>query len=147
MSIRMYAATLTGDAAREAFAPLVAKNPDDLAVRLLQYVATGGATASELKAFLAAHPKLEWPLPVARYFLGEIDLDALWASVRHPDPVFHRAYICQVHYFLGEALLNGAGRAVDQAAARKHFEAAVATQTFAQDTYELADFQLEQPRQ
>lgn len=152
VSPRLYAAALAGqpDAAarvREAFATLFSKYTDSAELRLLPYLASAGAETGELKA-LAASPANPWPAVVARFLLGQLDEAALWAGTRGSDSRTDRSNRCWVHYVLGEAelagLMPGRPGAPDREAARRHFEAALGTHSFASDAYHLADFQLEQ---
>ncbi len=155
VSTRMYAAALAGqpDAAartREAFSTLFSKRPDTPLFQVFPYLASAGREVAELKALAASTPTEEWPLPVPRFLLGETDEAALWQATKSPDAKTERDNRCWVHYILGEAELAGVmpGRKgwPDREAARRHFEAAIATHAFSTDAYNLADFQLEQLR-
>ncbi|QSQ21074.1 tetratricopeptide repeat protein [Pyxidicoccus parkwayensis] len=151
---RMYVAALAPtNSGKEqvdtALSRLTEKNPDDVMAALLRYLtAPGAARVEELKAFTSAHASADWPLPVARYFTGALNEQALWAATKDEDSHMERIHRIQVHYYLGEAAL--AGRLPgheghpDQRAAQQHFEAAIATHAFHHPTYDLADFQLEQ---
>ncbi|MBZ4419733.1 tetratricopeptide repeat protein [Myxococcus sp. RHSTA-1-4] len=130
---------------------LVEKNADDAMVRLVHSLCSpGAARVTELKAFIASHAAGDWPLPVARYLVGELDEQALWAATKDADSHTERIRRIQAHYYLGEAALSGRlpgheGRE-DTREARRHFEAAIGTHAFHHPTYDLADFQLEQLR-
>jgi tetratricopeptide (TPR) repeat protein len=155
VSARMYAVALAGqpEAAartREAFSTLFSKRPDAPVFHVFPYLASGGTEVAELKALAASKPTAEWPLPVARFLLGELDEASLWAAAKHPDAKTERENRSWAHYVLGEAALAGVmpGRkgSPDPELARRHFEAAIATHAFSTDAYNLADFQLEQLR-
>ncbi|MBF5042155.1 hypothetical protein FGE12_07090 [Aggregicoccus sp. 17bor-14] len=143
-----------------------AKDPDTVALRL--YVATGQprferkdasdferlllgivwGDAARLAALVQERPAGEWPVPLARQLQERrVDERALEAAAHAADPVIARAHRCELHYLLGEAALAGlvTGKR-DPEAARRHFEAALATRAFANDGYELADAALEQLR-
>ena len=129
---------------------LVLKDPRDW-VGLVHYLCSpGAARVTELKAFIASHAAGDWPLPVARYLVGELDEQALWAATKDANSHTERIRRIQAHYYLGEAALSGRlpgdeGRA-ETREARRHFEAAIGTHAFHHPTYDLADFQLEQLR-
>ncbi|OJH41489.1 tetratricopeptide repeat protein [Cystobacter ferrugineus] len=132
-----------------ALARLQEKQPEDMGVRLLRHViAPSPESTADLKAFTASHPTAAWPLPVARYLLGELDEQALWAAAKNADDHQERIQNCQAHYLLGEAALSGVlpGRSgsPDRNEARRHFEAAIATSAFHLPAYNLADARLEQ---
>ncbi len=153
VSARLYAAAVSGqpDAAartREAFATLFSKLPEVHELRLLPYLASAGAETEALNGLAAATPANPWPTVVARVLLGQIDEASLGAGTTGSDSQMDRSQRCWVHYSLGEAelagLMPGRSGSPDREAARRHFEAAIATHSFASDAYHLADFQLEQ---
>ncbi|NMO16101.1 tetratricopeptide repeat protein [Pyxidicoccus fallax] len=137
--------------AKQALSVLVEKNPDDVMAWLLDSLSgPREALVAKLKSFIASHVSADWPLPVARYLVGELDEQALWAATKDEDSHTERLRRIQAHYYLGEAALAGQlpgheGRA-DTREAQRHFEAAIGTHAFHHPTYDLADFQLEQLR-
>jgi hypothetical protein len=155
-AIRLYvaahASTYTGlEQVDVALNRLVEKNPDDAMAWLLRYLTAPGALkVAELKAFTASHASADWPLPVARYFTGELDEQALWAATKDADGHTERIRRIQVHYYLGEAALAGRLPGQEGTAsvreAKRHFEAAIATHAFHHPTYDLADALLEHLR-
>jgi len=153
VATHLYVASVAGqpERVRSALTQLLEKNPTDATARLVRYVAAPGPEATaDLKAFMASRSTGEWPLAVARYLLGEMDEQALWAATKDADAHTERIRRCQAHFFLGEAALAGVlpGRsdASGLAEARRHFEAALATHAFHQPTYDMADARLEQLR-
>ncbi len=147
---RLYVAAVDEARADTALAKLVEANPEDAMARLMRYLAARRAGTGELKAFTAAHPAGDWPLPVARVLAGELEEKALWEAAKDADSHMERIRRIQAHYYLGEAALAGRlpGREgkPDREEARKHFEAAIGTHAFHHPAYDLADALLEQLR-
>ncbi len=149
VAMRLHAAAVArtysgGEPLNDALNRLVEKNPDDPMAWLLRYLTAPGAPkVAELKVFTAAHASADWPLPVARYFTGELDEQALWAATKDADSHTERIRRIQVHYYLGEAALAGRLPGHEGTSsirdAQRHFEAALATHAFHHPTYDLAD--------
>lgn len=153
VATRLYVAAVEGQPERvsAALTQLVEQSPQDATARLLRYLLAPDSEAmADLKVLIASQPSGDWPMPVARYLLGEVDEQALWAATKDADDHMERIRRCQAHYFLDEAalagILPGRAGAPDKAEARRHFEAVLTTRAFHQPTYDMADAQVEQLR-
>jgi tetratricopeptide (TPR) repeat protein len=76
----------------------------------------------------------EWPAPIARYYLGEIDEAKLLKAAEDGVPAKTREKLCEAHYYIAE-VLRIAGRKDE---ARAHYRATVNTGITWYVEYDLA---------
>jgi lipoprotein NlpI len=80
------------------------------------------ADAKPLEAAAEKFDPEQWPLPIAAFILGKISEPELLQAIQVTDAAAAKALACETHYYLGElALAKG-----DKAAAKTHFQAAIA---------------------
>jgi lipoprotein NlpI len=94
------------------------------ALRLYIARARGGkADAAPLAAATKAFPADQWPLPIVAFYQGSLSEADLLSTAKVSDAATEAALTAETQYYLGQwALLKG-----DRKAARRHFEAAVAS--------------------
>jgi lipoprotein NlpI len=119
---------LKGDnaAAADDFAALMKTRNDNPYAALRLYItrARGGEKdAAPLEAAAKQFPDDQWPLPIVAFYQGKISEDDLLAAAKVSDTATKATLTAETQYYLGQwALLQD-----DRKAAKKHFEAAVAS--------------------
>ena len=137
---------LKGDmaAAAEDFAAAMKNRNDNpyAALRLSIVQASGGkADPAPLAAATKVFPPDQWPLPIVAFYQGNLSEADLLAAGKVSNAATRANLAAETQYYLGQlALLQD-----DRKAARKHFEAAVATKAAA-DNLEFIDAGLELKR-
>jgi lipoprotein NlpI len=81
----------------------------------------------------------EWPMPLVKYYRGDIDEGALIKAAQDANNSKQRWQLCEAHYFIGQRYLH----AKDVRAARKAFERARETEVFEFIEYRAAGVELE----
>jgi tetratricopeptide (TPR) repeat protein len=124
---RGHAYLTSGDltAAKRDLEAYVANHPDDVYASMMLYITL--ARWGERRAnVLAAHAKekpAEWSDHLARRVAGVSNDEELFAAVDSGSPGEATGRLCEAHYYLAQLrLIEG-----DRSSARKHFEAALAT--------------------
>ena len=119
---------LKGDnaAAADDFAALMKARNDNpyAALRLYIVRARGGKKdAAPLAAAAKEFPGDQWPLPIVAFYQGKMSEDDLLSAAKASDAATKATLSAETQYYLGQwALLQN-----DRKAAKKHFEAAVAS--------------------
>jgi lipoprotein NlpI len=113
--------------AQKDFAQAVANFPEAPYAALWQYLSTersGSDGTQALRQTISSSTSADWPMPIAHFFLGDIDEQALLKAVDSvPDAsVFRKKELqCEAYFYLGEAaLLRG-----DKATATRWFQATI----------------------
>jgi lipoprotein NlpI len=119
---------LKGDnaAAGDDFAALMKARNDNPYAALRLYIARargGEKDAAPLAAAAKQFPDDQWPLPIVAFYQGKMSEEDLLAAAKVSDTATKATLTAETQYYLGQwALLLD-----DRKAAKKHFEAAVAS--------------------
>jgi lipoprotein NlpI len=88
---------------------------------------------------LGAEIKIEqWPMPVVKYYRGEISADELLRAARDKDESVQKSRTCEAQFYIGKRLLD----AGDIAGAERAFERAKATEVLEYLEHRAAGFEL-----
>lgn len=80
--------------------------PNDAYAALFLHIASVRSGQGDRIANAAANIDMQqWPAPVIRYYLGEIDAEELRRAAQNSDPVKHNEQDCEASFYIAEAYL------------------------------------------
>ena len=108
----------------------IAEQPDALWLRLILFAVQrkqgeGNQAVSELRAFVKENDDDEWPAPLASFYLGESNEEALLAAAGDEDDEAHESHLCEANYYAG--LFYATQSPPDLTRARARFDAAASS--------------------
>jgi lipoprotein NlpI len=80
-----------------------------------------------------------WPMPIVKYYRGEIDEDAVLKAAKDSNDTTQRWQLCEANYFIGQRYLHSK----DTRAAKRAFERARDTEVFEFIEYRASGIELE----